>query len=368
MTYVCESLLSMKPAKFLLLVLIASLLNIADAAAQDADPACPDSQFTSWGAVGVVTPGDANNLRDKPSTSGALIGKVQPGEPFVVNYSSDPVCAEGYLWREIQTLTQRGWTVEIPADGDEPFIVPYVVPEPREVGAVGEDGSYVIEEGGIRLVLPQQLNIESATVQPDVGLFGDVMSAQPSSVIFTFYQEGREHAIGTIEIFPYDLSPAVYDYWEGSDLELLLEERPDLIEYADRNRMPQFPIAGVAALFGGAPIYAPFGSGDGLRYITYFAQDWVLFDADMGYAYIYRGISEDRDFLVAGRMLIYIPAEAIPRGGSRADDAYPGYIDQLEANLAALPTDAFTPDIDLLDLTMSWLTITDPEALLDLIP
>jgi hypothetical protein len=361
----------MNKSKCLLLILIAVLFTLTGAAAQDDDDsACPDSQFTGWGAIGVVTPGDANNLRDEPSTSGTLIGKVQPGEPFRVISPTEPVCAEGYLWREIQTLTQRGWTVEHALDGGEPFIVHYEVPKPREVGTLQEDGSFLVEEGGVRFIIPAQLGIAKVTLQPEVGLFGDVMSAQPSSVIFNFYREDRDHEMGTIELFPYDLSPAVYDYWDwdGNDLDMLIEERPDLLTYADRNRMPQLPIGGVAALFGGAPAYTPFGSGNGLRYITYFAQTSVLFNADMGYAYMYRGISEDRSFFVAGRMLVYIPAEAIPRGGSRDDNGYTRYIDQLEANLAAQPTSAFTPDLAVLDGIMASLTITDQEALLDLIP
>ena len=360
----------MKPAKFLLIVLIVALLNISVAAAQDdEESACPDSQFTGWGAIGVVTPGDANNLRDKPSTRGALIGKVLPGEPFEI-INKDPVCAEGYLWREIETLTQHGWTVEIPVNGNEPFIVPYEVPEPREVGTLQEDGSILVEEDGVRFLVPSQLGVTKVTLQPEVGLFGDVMSAQPSSVVFSFFNTEQEHEIGTIEILPYDLSPAVYDYWDwdGNDLDMLIEEQPDLLEYASRNRMPQLPIGGVAALFGGAPVYTPFGSGNGLRYITYFAQNWVLFDADMAYAYLYRGISEDRNFLIAGRMLVYVPAEAIPRDGSRDDDAYPRYIDQLEANLAAQPTSAFTPDLAVLDMIFASLTITDQETLLEIIP
>lgn len=359
----------MKTTRYLLLALITALFTAAGAAAQeDGASACPESQFTTWGAVGVVTPGDANNLRDEPSTSGALIGKVEPGEPFIVNYSVDPVCADGYLWREIQTLTQRGWTVEISIDGDEPFIVPYEEPEPREVGTLQEDGSILIDENGVSFTVPVDLGIEMVTVQPEVGLFGEGMSAQPSSIVFSVYQEDRERAIGRIEIFPYDLSPAVYAYWDGNDLDMLLEEQPDLLEFADRNRMPQLPIGGTAALFGGAPIYRPFGSGNGLRYITFFAQDSVIFDADMGYTYLYRGISDDRSFFVAGRFLVYMPAEAIPAGGSRADDVYPGYIDQLEANLAAQPTSAYMPDLALLDGVFASVTITDPEALLALIP
>ena len=61
----------MRTTKLFLVTLIAVLLGVGRAIAQDnADAYCPDSQFTSWGAVGVVTPGDANNLRDEPSTTG----------------------------------------------------------------------------------------------------------------------------------------------------------------------------------------------------------------------------------------------------------------------------------------------------------
>ena len=207
----------------------------------------------------------------------------------------------------------------------------------------------------MRFVVPAQLGVSKVTIQPEVGLFGDGMSAQPSSVVFTFYQEGKDHDIGTIEIFPYDLSPAVYSYWDwdGNDLDILLEEQPDLIEYADRNRMPQLPIGGVAALFGGAPVYTPFGSGEGLRYITFFAQDWVIFYADMDYTYMYRGISEDRSFFVAAEMLVYLPEDAIPFLISLEEDTYTGYLDLLESNLAAQPTSAFTPDLALLDELMA---------------
>ena len=335
--------------------------------AQDAaEEECPESQFDEWGMNGVVTPGDANNVRAEPSTSAAVVGQVSPEEPFNVVYRG-VACADGYLWREIETLTLRGWTVERAAEGGEPFIVPYV-PEPREVGVRADDGSIVVEESGVKFTVPAGLNIAQVTVIPEVGLFGDGMSAQPSSVVFTLLNEDAETG-GEIEVFPYAISDATYEYLNYSDLETLLSDQPSLLEYAAQNRMPQVPISGTAAVFGGAGAYVPFGSGEGLRYITYFAQASVLFAPETVFEYLYRGITADRAFLVAAQEFpITVPAAAIPPSNDLDEDAYFAYLRQFEANLAEQPTNAFAPDLALLDELFASLTITDNDALLDAIP
>lgn len=349
---------------FLVSVLILTTASGAGAQLANADE-CPESQFTQWGANGVVTPGESNNVRAEPSTSAALVGRIAPGEPFNVIYK-DPVCTESYIWREIQTIDMRGWTVEIPIGGDEPFIVPYV-PEQREVGQLGDDGSVRVEESGITFTIPAELGITRVTVTPEVGLFGDVMSAQPSSVRFEFWDDS-DNRRGKIEIFPYAVYDASYEYLSYSDLETLLAEQPDLLEYAARNRMPQLPIGGVAALFGGAGAYTPFASGSGLRFITYFAQDWIVFSPDMGFSYLFRGISADQDFFIAGQFPVQTPPDAVPPRISLSDETYAPYLRRFEANLAAQPTSAFTPDLALYDALFNSLTITDNQALLTLIP
>ncbi|MBK9124395.1 MAG: hypothetical protein IPM16_14920 [Chloroflexi bacterium] len=323
--------------------------------------------FVGWGAAGVVTPGDSNNVRAEPTTSGALVGKISPSDPFRVMYQS-ATCADGYLWIEIQTMTLRGWTVERSLDGGEPFLMAFA-PEPVEVGERAEDGTIRVEAGGVAFTVPAGLGIERITMTPEIGLFGDVMSAQPSSLVFEFYQPDIDRVRGSIEIYPYEIIDAVYELYRYSELETLLTEQPNLLDYAARNRMPQLPLAGAAALFGGAGAYLTGADGIGMRFLTYFAQDWVLFDQDDSFEYLYRGFTTDRNFFVTAQdFWANPPAGTIPTNGSRADELYPRYLRQLEANLAAQPASAFTPDLALLDSIFTSFTVTDIDALLTVIP
>ena len=339
------------------------------AAAQSASEGdCPESQFTEWGMNGVVTPGDSNNVRSEPSTSAELIGQLTSSTPFNVVYNS-VICADGYLWREIRTSTLEGWTVERPVGGSSPFIVPYTS-EPRPTGQLAEDGSTVVEEDGISFTVPAGLDIAEITVMREIGLFGDVMGAQPSSLVFTMLDEAGDER-GNIEVFRYAMSDDTYDLEQDEDLEVLLTEQPSLLLYAAKERMPQAPISGAAALFGGAGAYVPFGRGDGLRYVTLFAQDLVMFSPETQFELLYRGITDDQAFLIAGQGFpIRVPGDAIPpdTGNIIYTDQYVPYLHQFEANLAALPTSAFTPDLALLDELFASLTISDNEALSALIP
>jgi hypothetical protein len=356
-----------KRSFFILLTALLALVASGVMAQSDSDE-CPPSQFEGYGINGVVTPGNANNVRTEPSTDAELVGRVPPGEPFNVHNYQATACAEGYLWRRITTLNFSGWTVEIPVDGDAPFIVPYN-PEPRDVGQPSDDGSIRVEESGIAFTVPAGLNIARVTTIPEVGIFGlDGMSAQPSSVVFSFY-DADDNPRGEIEIFPYAISEITYEYLGSPKLETLLQEQPSLLEYAASNRMPQLPISGTAALFGGAGAYVPFSSGIGLRYLTVFAQDSVLFRSDMPLEYIYRGITTDRAFLVTAQKLeVYAPAASIPEDVNPTSDAYVGYLHQFEANLTAQPSSAFSPDLALIDALFASITITDRAALLELMP
>lgn len=355
-------------ARYVFVLLLLSLLASGAAAQTTATEDCPASQFQEWGAIGVVAPGAANNLRAEPSPSAARIGRMEAGTVFRVRYQTAR-CAEGYLWIEVETLSLSGWTVERALDDDKPFLIPYEAPEPELVSSLAEDGSLLVEGGGVRFVVPAALEIAEVWMAVQIGLFGDVMSAQPSSLVFIFLN-AEERRRGAIEIYPFAVSDATYAYWEwATDFPMLLDEQPPLLEYAARNRMPQLPIAGVAALFGGAPIYAPLADGPGLRYITYFAQDYVIFTAEMGYTYLYRGLTADRDFLIAGEFGVRVPASTIPGAVNRGDDsAYSAYLRRFEANLAAQPTSAFTPDLALYDAIFASLELTDAAALLARLP
>jgi len=81
------------------------------------------------GQDGRVTPGDANNMRDTPSTSGNRVGQV-PGEAeFAV--LDGPVCSDGYTWWQIDYDGLIGWTVE--SIGNSYSLEPLVPPTPTPI-------------------------------------------------------------------------------------------------------------------------------------------------------------------------------------------------------------------------------------------
>ncbi len=69
---------------------------------------------------GRVTPGAPNNLRSAPSRSGGLLGQIPGGGMFLV--LSEPICAEGFIWRQVNYNGLIGYTVE--GTGSEYFVEP----------------------------------------------------------------------------------------------------------------------------------------------------------------------------------------------------------------------------------------------------
>jgi hypothetical protein len=328
---------------------------------------CPPSQFDTFGSNGVVTPGAANRLREEPSLTSPVIGQLAPGVPFNIRFQRT-ACADGYLWVGVRTINQEGWTVERAIDGDL-FVVPYEGSDPRQIGARLDDGTYRVDEIGLSMTLPAEWNIESVLMVPVIGFFGDVMSARPSAISLTFVTAGGELVPAELQIFPYELLGDVFDLYWSDNLDVLLTERPDLLGYAASNRIPQSPIGGTAALFGGAGAYLAFGGGTAVRFLTYFAQTSVLFTAEDRLDYLYRGLTDDRAFLIVGSYRgVAFPADSIPGNGSLNDDAYSVYLRQFEANLSALPQDAFTPHLGLIDSLFTTLTVTNTDALIDALP
>ena len=86
-------------------------------------PACPGSfvsRLVLYG-TGQVTPGEPNNLRNRPNTTATIIGIIQAGEPFQI--AEGPQCdSEGRVWWRVNYNGKLGWTVE--GQGTSYFIEP----------------------------------------------------------------------------------------------------------------------------------------------------------------------------------------------------------------------------------------------------
>jgi hypothetical protein len=57
-----------------------------------------------------ITLGEPNNLRDAPSSTGALIGQIPGGE--VIAVLNGPQCAENMAWWQVEYKGVTGWTSE----------------------------------------------------------------------------------------------------------------------------------------------------------------------------------------------------------------------------------------------------------------
>jgi hypothetical protein len=62
------------------------------------------------GEHGRVLPGDPNNVRIQPSRASEVLDRVSAGNTFWV--MAGPVCADGYVWWQVEYSGIIGWTAE----------------------------------------------------------------------------------------------------------------------------------------------------------------------------------------------------------------------------------------------------------------
>lgn len=95
------------------------------------DSTCPGAPAPRLvvGEQGRVLPGQANNVRDLPSTSGGRVGQIPSEGVFAV--LEGPTCADGFNWWRVDYDGMVGWTVE--GQGEEYWVEPLpAVDEPAE--------------------------------------------------------------------------------------------------------------------------------------------------------------------------------------------------------------------------------------------
>jgi hypothetical protein len=62
------------------------------------------------GGEGMVLPGDPNTVRIQPGTGFEVLGRIPAGDTFRV--IAGPVCADGYVWWQVEYNDLIGWTAE----------------------------------------------------------------------------------------------------------------------------------------------------------------------------------------------------------------------------------------------------------------
>ncbi|MBC8170782.1 MAG: SH3 domain-containing protein [Anaerolineae bacterium] len=77
-------------------------------------------RLAAGGSGQVIPDQGANRLRSEPSLNGEVVGEIPAGASFTV--LSEPVCADGYLWWQVDYNGLIGWTAE--GEGDTYWLQP----------------------------------------------------------------------------------------------------------------------------------------------------------------------------------------------------------------------------------------------------
>jgi|GEM_PF-2701876 len=124
--------------------------------ASPSSPANCQNYALAVGDIAVVnsTPPEPNRVRSHPVIGENVRGRLQPGEAMKI--LDGPVCANGWVWWDVQGLEQelRGWTAE--GDGSERWLLPVM-------DGFGLENPDVPGFGFISICLPDDFRYDSST-------------------------------------------------------------------------------------------------------------------------------------------------------------------------------------------------------------
>lgn len=309
---------------------------------------CVESRLEA-GGFGQVTPGDANNVRDAPASSGELVGQIPGGAPFALT-ENDPVCAGSRLWVEVSYADFTGWTVE--ASGTDYWVEPL-------------DG-IVYEDDIIRLIYPVDYltDIESETI-PAQDQMGGTYPIRRQYALNIIMDEEVHPLVRYISIMPTaDITEDAPIAFESlRRLRWFLINQPELVspilEVYDPEDLPveeQFlpldPLyLGARRTFISSAHYVSAAEAEDVAFVTMYSQD-ILPVYNDGLFFNALLLTNDGDYMITVRLPIRTD-EVIDDYRDfdfpvNWEDQYAGHIINTTNTLDALSPDDWQPSLDTL--------------------
>jgi hypothetical protein len=230
------------------------------------------------------------------------------------------------------------------------------VPQGEGDGGAPPVSGTAFDEDDLSFVLPEGLG-DQATIQ--------IMpaSGEPNDPTFMLRPEHRQVDLTAYPIPDHFHQPQVWVF-PVAEYEAIAENVPDVVDRLeallgmrpnyDGDWLPFLPAFNAGALIITRIEYVDFQNGSGVRYLTLYGQafrpinNYELF-------YTFQGLTNDGQFYVAAILPIWqdnLPdtGDQIPGGDFEAfAENFETYADEQEANLEAVPSVSFMPDLDILD-------------------
>ena len=345
----------------ILLSVISTAFHNVNVVAQTAAAVCPGAPAARLivGAVALVAPGSANNIREAAATSAKVVIQAQPGDNLLV--IGGPTCAEGYLWWNVAlTSGEIGWTVKGSSKGY--FLNPTSTHYQTFNAASGSTSidvayqpiSFTYNNFAGNSVLAETVNaVKAAPNTPD--------SDDPQHLLFAFgtwNDETQFYKRPQILIYNVKDIRAVAatnptGYAQAiDDLTQLLSKKPDL---ASVKEIPVFPGQNAGQVFHAQSQYVKFKGGTGIRFVTQYAQDAGPISNDR-LTYMFVGLTDDGASYVFARIPVTDSAlegndKAIPQDYTASDYGaqYTAYVKASVQKIDQSKATDFTPSLTDLD-------------------
>lgn len=342
----------MRPRVWLSIVSFICFLGVSSfwfpvAAQADACGSSPRPRLTI-GAYGRVTFGIPNNVRDTPSKTGNLIGKLLDGESFQV--TDGPKCADGFNWWQIHTTDFDGWTAE------------------------GSDGYYWLQPYAPILNMTTKDNVSHVEYHETPNISFDIDSSLTTGVDYDFSIANwasesplPEYVCLNLSInppqdFPYNhlcvVKTTGMDAYVKS-LDQIMNDKPAFDSPDGRTEIP-IPFNGAAQLIQTQLHYIDTDTLHGVGFVTFYAQDDFPV-TNNGLEYDFSGLTKDSKYIVyfAYRISSAVLSSQAPTmeqiSAVHADPLkyYKSVVEKLNPTTHA----DFTPNLDTLDAVINSITI-----------
>lgn len=355
------------------LIVIAALLwatfsvGVAKTTAQASNcSGAPASRLTVGSEVH-ITPGAANNLRDKPARSGRILTEV-PGDTYVFVLDG-PQCADNLAWWKVY-YDQVGWMAE--GNGNDYFIEPATSQtitfevESGKVFVSYHTVSFVYRGSFGKYVQAHAVPAAQGSVDAPV----DITAPEYVEFGFTDIQPATPDPNAAHESFLL-VYPAKEFEAMNRDAKTKLPALKELLKTTPKSideDIPFQPTQYAAQVFHSNVAYLQFKTGAGIRFLTKWTQgmDWIV---SQGLRYAFEGFSEgDSYFLTA---MFAIKSSLLADTGSEDQDfaaidystgdegaaQIKAYKAKIVAKLNAASSNDFKPPLDGIDALIQSISV-----------
>jgi hypothetical protein len=225
----------------------------------------------------------------------------------------------------------------------------------------GEPGGEVIagtpfDENGLSFVLPtalgNQANIQLMPASGDPNDPTFMVRPEHRQVDLTAYPIADHFHDPQVWVFPVAEYEALADFMSDrvDRMEDLLAMRPNF----DGDWLPFLPAFNAGPLINARVEYLDFQNGSGVRYLTLYGQAYRVIN-NYELFYTFQGLTDDGQYWVCAILPIWqdnLPddGDEVPGGDFESfAQNFQTYAAEQEANLEAVPSNSFAPDLDTLD-------------------